>query len=249
MAGEKTATRKEANTTGSDSSQDDRGQNANDPSIETDSVTLEPGQTTPNGTNEAGPDDEAKVGESTEDENAVQPDGEPEEKESQPLLDPNLLRIQLLQRRLEASEEQLRVYIKAHKKAQAEFEAYKTRLERDKETQIASARVSLLQEFTDVADNLERSLEASSHGTATLTNLEDGLRLVHRMFSKAMENLGLERFDPTGLDFDPNCMEALGTIPVTNSEDVNKVIVTLKAGFRVGDVELRPALVQVGRKN
>lgn len=158
-------------------------------------------------------------------------------------------RIKVLTRALESSEAQLHDYIKAHKKAKAEWEAYRLRLRRDQEAQVEAARGKVVERFLDVADNLERSLEAAGADTATLESLRDGMGLIHRQFTQALQGLGLARHDPTGEEFDPNSMEALGVVPVTDPSQDGKVVFCIKAGFRFGDRELRPALVQVGRKS
>jgi len=44
-------------------------------------------------------------------------------------------------------------------------------------------------------------------------------------------------------------MEAMSVIPVTDPAQDNTVLATLKPGYRIGDREVRPALVQVGRKS
>ncbi|MEC9070889.1 MAG: nucleotide exchange factor GrpE, partial [Myxococcota bacterium] len=58
-----------------------------------------------------------------------------------------------------------------------------------------------------------------------------------------------EEISPTGQPFDPACMEAMSVIPVTDPAQDNTVLATLKPGYRIGDREVRPALVQVGRKS
>jgi molecular chaperone GrpE len=196
------------------------------------------------GADEAGEADEGRHGGPGDDAQGAAEQDAP----TPPPYDPREERIKGLTRALESSEAQLHDYIKAHKKAKAEWEAYRLRLRRDQEAQVEVARGKVVERFLDVADNLERSLEAAGADTATLASLRDGMGLIHRQFTQALEGLGLERHDPTGEAFDPNSMEALGVVPVTDPSQDGKVVSCIKAGFRLGDRELRPALVQVGRK-
>ena len=161
--------------------------------------------------------------------------------------DPRTLRIRLLERELAAREETLRDYIKAHKKAQSEFDVFKQRLLRDQEHEIAAARAKAVEPMLDVHDNLKRTLDAV-RGGGSFESLQDGVELVARQFIQTLEGMGLERHDPTGETFDPATMNALAVVPVTDPALVNKVVVTIQPGFRLGDREIRPALVQVGRK-
>lgn len=159
--------------------------------------------------------------------------------------DPRDLRIGLLQRQLDASEERLREYIRAHKKAQAEFEESRRRMKRQQGDEIEVAKGKVVERFLDVADNLDRSLEAVRAG-GSLDALLEGVGQVHKMFHQALEELGLERFDPSGTAFDPASMEAYGMIPVSDASQSNTVVNTLRSGYRLRGRELRPALVQVG---
>ena len=43
-------------------------------------------------------------------------------------------------------------------------------------------------------------------------------------------------------------MEAMSVVPVTDPAQDGVVIATMKPGYRIGDREVRPALVVVGRK-
>ena len=160
--------------------------------------------------------------------------------------DPRQLRIESLERTIAERDATLRDYIRAHKKAGADLEAFKQRLERDRELELEREKARLIETMFEVADNLERSVEASSAAT-TVDSLREGLELVHRLFQQKLTELGLEAYDPVGQDFDPASMEAVGLVPVSDKALDRKVVTTLKPGYRVGERELRPAIVQVGR--
>jgi molecular chaperone GrpE len=169
------------------------------------------------------------------------------EPEKQPtFVDPRQARIDLLERMLGEREATLHAYIKAHKQAEADFDAFRARLERDQAREVGAARVKLVEKLLDVEDNLERTIDAAAR-TGSIEALVEGARMVHRMFRERLGELGLERVDPIGQTFDPTSMEALGMVPVQDAAQDNTVVLTMRAGYRVGDQEIRPALVQVGR--
>jgi molecular chaperone GrpE len=171
-----------------------------------------------------------------------------EEKVVQPAPDLRDMRIQMLERALAERENTLHSYIRAHKKAEAEFEAFKQRLERDRGRELTLARAKLVERLLDLDDNLERTISAAKRGTAeALPALVQGVEMVHKQFLERLGELGLERVDPTGKTFDPTSMEALGVVPVDDREKHDKVVATFRSGYRIGDQEIRPALVQVGR--
>jgi len=172
---------------------------------------------------------------------------EPEKVEAAPTWqDPRNARIEMLERMLADRETTLQTYIRAHKKAEQDFEAYKGRLERDRQREVTAAKAKIVEKLLDVEDNLERTIDAAARA-ASIEVLTEGARLVHKMFRERLTELGLERVDPIGLPFDPASMEALGMLPVNDPAKDNTVAMTLRAGYRIGDTEIRPALVQVGK--
>jgi molecular chaperone GrpE len=156
-------------------------------------------------------------------------------------------RIQMLEAALDEREKTLQDYIRAHKRAQLEFESFKTRMRANEKGQTEIARGKVVERMLDVYDNLQRSLEASRLAD-TVDDLRAGVELVTRDFLQRLEELGLKRFDPIGQPFDPNCMEAMGVVPVADDARNGTVVMTLKPGFRLNNREIRPAMVQVGRK-
>lgn len=163
-----------------------------------------------------------------------------------PRQDPRDLRIQHLELALQEREATLHAYIRAHKKAEAEFEASKERARRDQERELEAARGRVVEKMLEFDETFERTIKATERG-GTIESLLEGLRLVHRLFIERLAELGAERVDPVGQAFDPSTMEALGIVPVSDPRLDGRVALTLRAGYRVGDRELRPALVQVGR--
>lgn len=161
--------------------------------------------------------------------------------------DPRELRIRFLEAQLAEKDQKLIEYIRAHKKAEQEFEAIRGRLQRDQEREVLAAKGKVVEKMLDVDENLERTIDATSRG-GSVESLLEGLRLVHRMFIERLTELGLERVDPTGQPFDPTTMQALGVVPVQDPALVDHVVMTMRAGFRLGDHEIRPALVQVGKQ-
>ncbi len=116
-------------------------------------------------------------------------------------------------------------------------------MKRDRDDELERAKGKIVASLFDVADNLERSLSAGGDAAS----LREGLQLVHRLFHQRLVEMGLQQYDPAGETFDPTSMEAIGMIPVQDAAQDNKVVNTLQTGYRIGNTELRPAIVQVGR--
>jgi len=164
--------------------------------------------------------------------------------------DPRELRIQMLERMLAEREATLHNYIRAHKKAEADFDAFRQRLNRDKDKEVEAATGRLIEKLLDVEGNLERTVqaaEAQRGAGPAVEGLVLGVRMVHKMFLERLGELGLVRVDPIGQPFDPTSMEALGVVPVNDPALDGRVALTMRPGFRLGERELRPALVQIGK--
>ena len=158
------------------------------------------------------------------------------------------LRIQTLERALAEREATLHTYIRAHKKAESEFEAFRQRLERDRERELMAARAKLVERLLEVDDNLERTIAAAQQGGPNAADaLIQGAQLVHQLFVERLVELGLERHDPTGEPFDPTTMEAFGIVATSDPLKNDTVAMTFRVGYRMQDREIRPALVQVAK--
>jgi molecular chaperone GrpE len=94
-----------------------------------------------------------------------------------------------------------------------------------------------------VVDNLERAL---AHTESTdVASLLEGVRLVLRQFTHALEKCDVTPVDADGKPFDPNQHEAIGQ--QDSDAPPGSVISVLQKGYRLSDRLLRPALVVVAR--
>lgn len=169
--------------------------------------------------------------------------------EPEPVPDPTLpfvAEIARLKRALDEKDRTLQKYIAAYKKAEAEFGRSRERLEQDVERRIGQTEGDLTARFFDVLDNLERSLE-SGRKSQQIDALLEGVEMVYKTFLGRLEELGVQRDEPTGEPFDPSHHEAMGVVPVTDAAQNNHVVQVYQAGFRRGEQILRPARVLVGK--
>lgn len=126
-------------------------------------------------------------------------------------------------------------YLDALQRLKAEFDNYRKRVARDQQELAARAHERLVKELVPILDDLERAL-------AHETDLEDGVRLIHRQFSDALAKEGLTEVSTDG-KFDPHTQEALLSQPSDAEEGT--VIQVLQKGYRLGDRVLRPARVVI----
>jgi molecular chaperone GrpE len=128
-------------------------------------------------------------------------------------------------------------------RATADLENYRRRAKRDLDDAKAESKTRVLKEMLPVVDNLERAL-AHTDGTDAASLLE-GVRLVLRQFSHALDKCEVAAIDAEGKPFDPNQHEAIGQ--QDSDQPPGSVVSVLQKGYRLTDRLLRPALVIVAR--
>jgi molecular chaperone GrpE len=136
---------------------------------------------------------------------------------------------------LAAAQQERDEYLDALQRLKAEFDNYRKRVARDQQELAARAHERLVKELVPILDDLERALAHES-------DLEEGVRLIHRQFSDALAKEGLTEV-PTDGKFDPHTQEALLSQPSEAEEGT--VIEVLQKGYRLGDRVLRPARVVI----
>ena len=145
-----------------------------------------------------------------------------------------------IEERLAALEAERDEYLNDLKRVAAEFENYRKRVLRDQESLVARAHERLVRELLPVLDDLERALAAAEEHEEA--KLEEGVRLVHRELTDALDREGVAEIETEG-HFDPHVHEALLSQPSEAEE--GSVLEVLQKGYKLGDHVLRPARVVV----
>jgi molecular chaperone GrpE len=156
--------------------------------------------------------------------------------------------VEELEQRLAEAHEQVQAVLNEHRRAADEFEQVKIRLRRDTAREVERGRRAILVEMLDVADNLDRAIDAmqgTNNGDATDT-VRRGVELVRDQFLAKLETFGVLPVHALGEPFDPSLHEAVSTAPVADASQHGVVIAVAKQGYAIGDTVLRPASVVVG---
>ena len=154
-----------------------------------------------------------------------------------------------LEARMRASQERVDQTLAAHRRMQAEFDEYRLRLNRDVDARVQQAKAGFFRRLLEIADHMDLALQAAAgegSGGAE-SSLAQGLRLIQVRLATALKEEGAERLNLIGDPFDPELAEAVAVVPVDDPALHDCVVAELRAGYRLGDVILRPAQVQVGR--
>lgn len=135
-------------------------------------------------------------------------------------------------------EDQANPYLEDLRRLTAEYANYRKRTEANQERDRQRATALAVTPLLTVLDDLDR---AEQHG-----DLAEGsaFATIAQKLRAAVEKLGLESFGAQGDAFDPQVHEAVAQVPVPGAEG-ETVLDVIERGYRIGEVELRPAKVAV----
>jgi molecular chaperone GrpE len=145
------------------------------------------------------------------------------------------LRQQALQAEARAAEN-----LDGWQRALAEFQNYKKRVERDRDSDQAAMKSDLIRKVLPVLDDLERALQNRPEEDAWV----DGIDLIQRKLQAILQTEGVQRIEAEGAIFDPNFHEAISQEPVDGVES-GRVVAVVQQGYVLGDRVIRPAQVRV----
>src|SRR6056297_2949924 len=88
----------------------------------------------------------------------------------------------------------------AHLRKAAELENYRKRVSRERSQVYETAKAKALEDFLDINDDLQRTLQAAEDLEVNDTFM-DGVLLVANKFKEVLEKHGVERIDEEGVPF------------------------------------------------
>ena len=157
--------------------------------------------------------------------------------------------LEALQQRLEEAEAKTRELeaksaenLDGWQRSVAEFQNYKKRIDRDRESDKAIMKGDLIKQFLPALDDLERALQNRPEDDSW----SSGIDLIKRKLQSILESEGLQRIEAEGTAFDPNFHEAISFESADGLES-GHVIAVVQNGYMLGDHVVRPAMVRVAK--
>jgi molecular chaperone GrpE len=137
-------------------------------------------------------------------------------------------------------------YLELARRTRADFENYRKRAAREAAAAQERGVAKLVRELLPAVDNLDRAVAAADVTDAANNGdeLVSGIKLVQAEVISALARAGVERFDPEGEPFDPECHEAVAQHQVEGAKP-GTVVEVYQRGYRLGDSVIRPARVIV----
>ena len=127
----------------------------------------------------------------------------------------------------------------------ADFENYKKRMIRDRQSYLKYAEENILKDLLPSIDNLERAV-AQDEATQSLQTLLEGVELTLKGLQATVSKYGLEPIESVGEPFDPNLHEAL-VMEASDEVPAQSVLREFEKGYHYKDRLLRAAKVVVSK--
>ncbi|MFO8059891.1 MAG: nucleotide exchange factor GrpE [Bacillota bacterium] len=134
-------------------------------------------------------------------------------------------------------------YLQRLMRAQADFQNYRKRVERQRRQLSRDVQAETVEQFLPVIDNLRRVM-ATADGPDPV---RDGVALILDQVEAVLNRFGVSQMTTVGEPFDPHWHEAVGAVPSDEFPD-GTVVEELLPGYRMGDRLLRAAQVMVATK-
>ncbi len=141
---------------------------------------------------------------------------------------------------VEALEEENKDLEDRYKRLLAEFENFKKRSEKEKNFRIDMITAEVVTTMLPIMDNLEKALAAETQDTG----YKEGIAMVAKQFSTALNSLGLEEIETVGKRFNPEFHDAVSHID-DPSKGEQEIVQECRKGYKIRDKVVRHSMVIV----
>ena len=128
----------------------------------------------------------------------------------------------------------------------SEFDNYRKRNAREKESLVAFGNERLLRAVLPFLDNLERAMSQAAGAKGSVEGLLAGVRLTYEQFLSELRKFGLERISSEGEMFDPSRHEAIAQMEQEGKPE-GTILSEARKGYLLNGRLLRPSQVIVAQ--
>ena len=131
----------------------------------------------------------------------------------------------------------------------AENENLRKRTAKEIEQVKKYGHISLLRDFLNVVDNMERAVKSSateSQSETGVKNLIDGIEIVLKEMKSLLDKNQIKKIEPLHEKFDYNLHQAMFEAPSSDYEE-GLIIEVIQPGYVLHDRLIRPAMVGVSK--
>ncbi len=133
-----------------------------------------------------------------------------------------------------------------HMRLMAEFENFRKRTDKEKETMFETGAKSVIEKMLPVVDNFERALANTPEGADPEKKdpFVEGMEMIYKQLMTELDNLDVKPIEAAGKPFDPNLHNAV--MQVENEElESGTVAAELQKGYTYRGSVVRHSMVSV----
>lgn len=127
-----------------------------------------------------------------------------------------------------------------YKRLMAEFDNYKKRSAKERETLYNSLIADIVTSMLPTLDNLEKAANAKTEDES----YKQGVEMVLKQFVDTLANLGVQEIETVGTTFNPEYHEAVSSIQDKNLGE-KEIKEEFRKGYKIGEKVIRHSMVVV----
>jgi len=139
----------------------------------------------------------------------------------------------------EAKSEEAAKNYEALQRLMAEFDNYKKRSARERESLYNSLVGDIILDFLEIIDNLDKAIESAEE-----SSFKKGIELIRKQFIDTLKKYNVEEIKALNETFDPNYHESINHVD-DDQYGEQEVIEVFRKGYKLGDKVIRYAMVKV----
>ena len=127
-----------------------------------------------------------------------------------------------------------------YKRLMAEFDNYKKRSAKERETLYNSLIADIVTSMLPTLDNLEKAANAKTEDES----YKQGVEMVLKQFVDTLANLGVQEIETVGTTFNPEYHEAVSSVQDENLGE-KEIKEEFRKGYKIGEKVIRHSMVVV----
>lgn len=127
-----------------------------------------------------------------------------------------------------------------YKRLMAEFDNFKKRSSKERETLYASLTADIVTSILPVVDNLEKAVSTKTEDES----YKQGVEMVYKQFIDTLANLGVEEIKTVGETFNPEYHEAVSSVQ-DDTLGEKEIKEEFRKGYKIGEKVIRHSMVVV----
>ena len=131
-------------------------------------------------------------------------------------------------------------YIDSLKRNMAEFDNFKKRMSKEKESLYSSILSDVIANLLPVIDNFEKAKDAECSDETYKT----GISMIYNQLIELLDKQGVEKIPDVGETFDPDIHEAVMSVQDETKKE-KEIVEVFRTGYRMKDKVVRHSLVKV----